>query len=86
MDIQQIKTTLFRQLLNNTYQVNNPQKAVEAGSIINMDELLNPTVGGTLLVKKGATPVQYNVVPSIMNEAMQGLSSQVKRCPHRPRS
>lgn len=70
MDVQQVKTTLWRQLLNNTYQVNNPQKDVEAGSIINMDELVNPTIGGVLLRKSGSMPVGYNVVPSIMGEAL----------------
>lgn len=75
MDVQQIKTTLFRQLLNNTYQVNNPQKIVETGSIINMDELVNPTIGGTLLKKAGTAAVQYNVVPSIMQEALGALGA-----------
>lgn len=75
MDIQQIKTTLFRQLLNNTYQVNNPQKVVENGSIINMDELVNPTIGGALLKKQGTPPIDYQVVPSIMQEALGALSA-----------
>lgn len=70
MDVQQIKTTVFRQLLNNTYQVNNPQKDVEVNSIINMDELMNPTIGGVLLRKQGTPPVGYNIVPSIMTEAL----------------
>jgi hypothetical protein len=73
MDVQQIKTTLFRQLLNNTYQVNNPQKAVAANSVINMDELVNPTIGGTLLFKDANGKVAYNVVPSIMQEALGAL-------------
>ncbi|MBS0257248.1 MAG: hypothetical protein JSR13_05975 [Proteobacteria bacterium] len=75
MDVQQIKTTIFRQLLNNTYQVNNPQKVVETGSIINMDELVNPTIGGTLLKKTNSAPIQYNVVPSIMQEALGALGT-----------
>lgn len=75
MDIQQIKTTVFRQLLNNTYQVNNPQKVVESNSIINMDELINPTIGGVLLKKANTAPVQFNVVPSIMQEALGALAA-----------
>lgn len=75
MDVQQIKTTIFRQLLNNTYQVNNPQKIVDTGSIINMDELVNPTIGGTLLKKVGSAPIQYNVVPSIMQESLGALGT-----------
>lgn len=75
MDIQQIKTTIFRQLLNNTYQVNNPQKEIEAGSVINMDELVNPTIGGVLMRKASSAPVSYNVVPSIMGEALGALKA-----------
>jgi hypothetical protein len=75
MDIQQIKTTLFRQLLNNTYQVNNPQKDVEAGSVINMDELVNPTIGGVLMRKGGSQPVGYNVVPSILAEGLGAIDA-----------
>lgn len=75
MDIQQVKTVLIRQVLNNTYQVNNPQRDIESGSIINMDELMNPSVGGVLLRKAGAPPVNYNVVPSILNEGLAAISA-----------
>lgn len=75
MDVQQVKTTLIRQLLNNTYQVNNPQKVVDVGSVINMDELLNPTVGGVLMKKQGSAPVQYTVTPSIMSEALTAVDA-----------
>ena len=78
MDIQQIKTTVFRQLLNNTYQVNNPQKQIEAGSVINMDELVNPTIGGTLIRKAGSQPIGFNVTPSIMGEALGALETMDK--------
>lgn len=75
MDIQRIKTVLYRQALDNTYQVNNPQKDVEADSIINMDELINPTVGGALIRKVGSQPVNYNVVPSILPNALQAIEA-----------
>ena len=75
MDVQQIKTVLYRGLLNNMYQVNNPQKDVEEGSILNMDELVNPTIGGTLLRKQGSNPVNYNVVPSIMDSALAAIQA-----------
>ncbi len=73
MDIQQVKTTIMRQFLNNTYQVNNPQKDIEAGSVMNMDELINPSVGGVLLRKVGSQPVNYTSIPSIANEALAAL-------------
>lgn len=75
MDIQRIKTVLFRQALDNTYQVNNPQKDVEADSVINMDELVNPTVGGTVFRKAGSQPVNYNVVPSILPNALAAIDA-----------
>jgi hypothetical protein len=73
VDIQQIKTVMTRQMLDNAYQVNNPRLDIEAGSIINMDELVNPTVGGVLLRKQGTLPVNYNIVPSIMENVLAGL-------------
>jgi hypothetical protein len=73
MDVQQIKTSVGRQLLNNAYQVNNPQKDIEAGSVINMDELVNPSVGGVLLRKPGSAPVGYTVTPSIQQDALATL-------------
>lgn len=75
MDIQRVKTVLLRQMLDNTYQVNNPQKDVEENSIVNMDELVNPTIGGTLIRTTGSAPVNYNVVPSILPNALQALES-----------
>lgn len=75
MDIQQIKTVLFRQMLNNGYQVNNPQKDIESGSILNMDELVNPTIGGVLIRKQGSAPVNYNIVPSIMDSALGAIQA-----------
>lgn len=75
MDIQQVKTTIARQLLNNAYAVNNPQSQIEAGSVINMDALLNKSVGGTIIRTKGSAPVSYDVVPSIMGEALQALEA-----------
>jgi hypothetical protein len=73
MDIQQIKTSVGRQLLNNAYQVNNPQKDIEAGSVINMDELVNPSVGGVILRKPNSAPINYAETPSILQDALATL-------------
>lgn len=70
MDMQQIKTVLFRQLLDNAYQVNNPQKQVEQGSVLNMDEVVNPTVGGVIIRKQNSPAVEYTVTPSILGDAL----------------
>jgi len=52
MDIQYTKSTLWRQMLNNLYLTNNPQKAVlsTSGGIVqaNLDDLLSSRPGGIL--------------------------------------
>lgn len=75
MDIQQIKTVLLRQGLNNTYQVNTPRHDVEEDSIINMDELINPTVGGVIIRKAGSEPLNYNVTPSILPNVLEAVGA-----------
>ena len=47
IDIQDVKTVLTRQLLNNTYWANNPQRFAR-GKILNPDQLDNPVFGGTI--------------------------------------
>lgn len=52
MDIQLVKSTLWRQILNNLYLANNPRKAVlgTAGGMVhaNLDDLLTSRVGGVV--------------------------------------
>lgn len=78
VDIQQIKTVITRQMLDNGYQVNNPRTQIEAGSVINMDELINPTVGGVVIRKQGTLPLDFSVTPSIMPNALQALEHMDK--------
>lgn len=52
MDLQRVKTALWRAALDNTYAQNRPQREVQADQIINPDEVLNPTFGGVVRVKK----------------------------------
>lgn len=54
IDIQDIKTVLTRQLLNNTYWVNNPQRFV-VGKIKNPDALTAPTFGEPVFGDTGAS-------------------------------
>lgn len=75
MDIQQINTVLYRQMLDNTYQVNNPQLDIEEGSVLNMDEVVNPSVGGVIVRKKGSPPIGRQVAPSIMDSALGAISA-----------
>lgn len=60
IDIQDVKTVLWRQLLNNTYWTNNPQRFV-AGKVKNPDQLDNPTFGGTVFGDPGTTISDLNI-------------------------
>lgn len=54
MDVQEIKTVLKRELLNNSYAHNNPTKLV-TGRIHNPDALVSPAFGVSILGETGAT-------------------------------
>jgi hypothetical protein len=72
-DIQRVKTTLLRQLLDNTYAVGLPMQEVEEGSVINPDALVNRRFGGLLWKKKGSNPIIPHVIPFIGDKLMLGL-------------
>lgn len=72
MDIQDIKTVLSRQMLNNLYWVNNPMRFA-AGKVHNPDMLNNPEFGGTVMGDV-TTTVTSLVVPFIGDKALLGLS------------
>lgn len=73
-DIQRVKTTLLRQLLDNTYAVGLPMQEVEEGSVLNPDALVNKRFGGLLWKKRGAAPIVDHVTPFIGDKLMLGLS------------
>lgn len=50
-DLQRIKTALTRQVLDNVYLANMPMKEVVEGKV-NLDDLLNPRLGGLVRVKE----------------------------------
>jgi hypothetical protein len=70
-DIQEIKTVLSRQALDNLYASNNPQRFV-TGRVLNPDELANPSFGGTVFAEAGAS-VQPLAVPFFANHAFEGI-------------
>lgn len=72
MDIQDIKTVLSRQMLNNLYWVNNPQRFAQ-GKIKNPDALDNPVFGQTVFGEAG-TAITALPVPFIGDKALLGLS------------
>jgi hypothetical protein len=66
VDVQRVKTVLLRALLDSTYASVVPQRAVQEGTVLNPDALVNPRFGSTLWIKKGVDPnasiVQQEVV------------------------
>lgn len=74
MDVQQIKTVLLRQALDNTYATNNPQRFVE-GEITNPEELFSPSFGGAIFGKVGSkvTPL---TIPFVANHAYDAINYQ----------
>lgn len=73
MDMQRIKTVLLRQALDNLYASNVPQREMEQDSVINMDEMLSPTFGGTIIRKKGSTPLIPHSVPFVADKTFTAL-------------
>lgn len=74
MDVQQIKTVLLRQALDNTYATNNPQRFV-TGEISNPEELFSPSFGGAIFGKQGAT-VEALTIPFVANHAYDAINYQ----------
>lgn len=71
-DIQDVKTVLTRQMLNNTYWVNNPQRFV-VGKIKNPDALDNPVFGQTVFGDNGAVVTDLPV-PYIGDKALLAIN------------
>lgn len=66
MDIQQIKTVLVRQTLDNLYWQNNPQMAYQEGSVENPEAVLNPKFGEPIRVSQGIdinAALKYTTIP-----------------------
>lgn len=49
-DVAKVKTVLTRQTLDNLYLTNIPQREVALKNVKNPDEVINPTIGGAILV------------------------------------
>ena len=73
---QRVKTVLTRQALDNIYSANMPQKEVEAGSVLNEDELHSPTFGGVLVKKPGSAPIVPHVTPFVATAAFDAINYQ----------
>lgn len=60
-DLQLIKSTLWRQILDNLYLSNNPRNVVS--DQVNLDDLLTVRPGGIVRLKNGAKPSDGHVLP-----------------------
>ncbi len=72
MDIQLIKTTITRQILDNLYLTNNARVTAVDGQV-NLDDLLTSTAGGVVRVKSPGA-VQQLTVQSMAGQAFPMLS------------
>lgn len=70
-DIARIKTTLWRQMLDNVYLSNNPMKEVVSGQV-NIDDLLTARVGGLVRTKQPGM-VREIVTTPMVAPALQAL-------------
>lgn len=81
MDIQLIKSTVTRQMLDNLYLTNNARVGAVEGQV-NLDDLLSVTAGGIVRMKQPNAVVPFNVQP-VANQAFPMLeyldSIQTKR-------
>lgn len=85
MDIQQIGTVILRAALDNTYAQGNRQKVVVEGSVLNMDELINPSFNGVIRVKAqgdsktAVTDLEQAFIATDLWQALQGLDDIVEK-------
>lgn len=74
-DTQLIKTTMYRQLLDNYYLNNNQREEVEFDRLIDPDELLSSAPGRKIRVKAGNGPaINPIVTPNIGSQIIEGLN------------
>lgn len=71
-DIQLIKSTLMRQMLDNLYLSNTPRVAVNTqNNAVNLDDLLSPRVGG--LIRVQGAPGEHLMPFAVQNVANQAM-------------
>lgn len=84
MDVQQVKTVLMRQTLDNIYWQNNPQPLMQDGVISNPEAVFNPEFGLPIRVRQGVdvrAALGFNQVPFVardsfgMLEYLDGVAS-----------
>lgn len=59
IEVQEVKTTLIRQNLNNIYTINNNRTFISDG--VNVDDMINNALAGIIRVKKGTESINNHV-------------------------
>ena len=72
-DVQENKSTMIRQLIDNTYLNNVPMKTVLEGKV-NLDDLLSPRVGGIIRVKD-QDAIRDMVVPNTAKNSLEVIQA-----------
>jgi hypothetical protein len=84
MDLQHIKSTLLRQVLDNTYLANNSRTVVN-DEFVNMDDLLTSRPGGVIRVRGEQpvntylTPLPHSQLPQETFPLMEYIDQQIKQ-------
>ena len=73
-DIQDIKTVLQRQALDNLYAANIPQRQAEVNSIVNPDDLFSSDFGAVIWRKAGTAPVESMITPNVAGDAFGAIN------------
>jgi hypothetical protein len=74
IDIQQIKTVLLRQMLDNLYLSNNPIRGFDSRAVKNPDQLVNPSFGELVeTIGPPGAAIQDFPVPNVAAQAFQAL-------------
>ncbi len=82
--IQKIKTTLYRQMLDNIRWVNNPQPGYRPDAVANHDAVFKPTFGKPIVLNPGfamADAVQWNTTPFVADKTLlvtQAMDAEAK--------
>lgn len=73
-DIQRAKTALLRQLLDNLYQANIPDRAIDINRVKNPDAVYDRAIGNVILTEGDPNGIISTVtVPFVAKEALTGL-------------
>ena len=75
-EVQQVKTVLLREALDNVYWQNTPQIAVDRSRVMNLDSVMNPVFGNPIWLKPGtrvSDAVQWSNIPFVADKAFLAL-------------